>query len=171
MDTQETLLTPPEGYPSLESPTPTSEFRPSQGSVPGYLTDPSQVLPDPAHNVFASVESLFADSPVIHFTLSRSGYCKVDFDFKFFKDESVSPESVILEGKASVNYTCLLSTPWAPNVNITMNKPNENEFGKTLVIAPGSFSGVFVGSQYEGRVQPFTPVSYTHLTLPTNREV
>lgn len=127
----------------------------SRGSVPYYLKDPSQILPDPAHNVFASVETMFADSSIINFSLSRSGCSQVEFEFKFFRDENISPESVVLEGRASVNYTCLLSTPWAPNVNILMMKPGEAEFGKTFVIAPGAFSGVFLGSQYEGRIQPY----------------
>jgi len=127
-----------------------------QGPVPYYLMDPSQILPDPARNVFNSVEALFANSTEINFSLSRSGYCTVDFEFKFFRDENISPESVILEGKASVEYSFLLTTPWAPNVNITMRKPNESEFGKTFVLAPGSFSSVFLGNQYEGRIQPFT---------------
>ena len=122
-----------------------------QGSVPYYLMDPSQILPDPARNVFNSVEELFANSTEINFSLSRSGFCIVDFDFKFFSSDNISPESVVLEGKASVDYTFLLTTPWAPSVN-----PNESEFGKTFVLAPGSFSGVFLGNQYEGRIQPYT---------------
>lgn len=132
------------------------ESSPIQSSMPYYLMDPSQVLPDPAQNVFVSIESMFANSSIINFSLSRSGYTEVAFEFKFFRDENISPESVILEGKASVNYTCLLSAPWAPNVNIMMMKPGEAEFGKTFVLAPGAFSGIFLGNQYEGRIQPFT---------------
>lgn len=129
---------------------------PLQSSTPYYLMDPSQIPTDPAHNIFAAVEQAFTDCPVINFSVSRIGYCDVEFEFKFFRDENLSLESVMLEGKANVKYGCLFSAPSIANANIMMHKPGESDFGKTFLLTPGTISQVFLGSQYEGRNQYYT---------------
>ena len=132
------------------------ESSPLQSSVPYYLMDPSQIPTDPKRNVFASIEQAFSDCQVINFSLRRTGSCRVDYEFKFFSNENLSLESVILEGKANVNYGCLLSSPLIPNVNIELRKPGEQDFGKVYLMSPGSLSAAFLGSQYEGRTQFYT---------------
>lgn len=140
------------------------ESSPYKGVFPNFLKDPSQFTPDPCHKTFGAVEQAFSESPTIHFSLSRSGCCVVDFDFKFFRDENLSTESIIMEGKASVNYTCLMSTPMVPNVNILMQIPDGTHFGKTFVFGPHSHSGIYIGNEYQGRIQRFSKCIIRHET-------
>ena len=131
------------------------ESKKGENTLASYLKDPSEILNNQESNSFAAIEQIFAECSIINFSIRRTGGCKVDYEFKFFRGENLSLESIILEGKSTIDYGCCFSSPLLPNANIWLYKPGENELGKTFILG-NSFSSIYLGNQFKGRTEYYS---------------
>ena len=103
---------------------------------------------------------------------------KTEFEGTFYKNERINyafSYEISIEN-LSGDTTQLLAREWTimDSLNDTETITGEGVVGETPIILPGgshSYKSGCILRSPNGSMKGFYPVSYTHLTLPTNREV